>query len=212
VARPPTVDKEEILAAAREVLREHGVRATTAQVAERAGISEGSIFNRFPTKRALFRAAVEPMFGAGAWTRTLQKRVGATQPPEQLVEIGLEIAKFFRSLMPIIIVSIAEAGGPEDAPPPAAIAAEMKRLGDYFRAEADAGRMRPHDSLTVARIFIGAIFHFVFVDVTLDMGRELPLGTDAYLRGLVDTLWRGLAPADGSRAAQRTARSKHRSK
>jgi AcrR family transcriptional regulator len=211
VARPPTVDREEILAAARAVLREHGVRATTALVAERAGISEGSIFNRFPTKRALFRAAIEPMFGSGPWTRALPQGLGTSKVPGHLVEVGVEMARFFRTIIPIIVVSIAEAGGPDDAPPPSAIAAQMRRLADYLEAEARAGRMRPHDSLLLARAFVGAIFHFVFLDVTIGMARELPLGAEDYVRGVVDLLWHGLAP-EPPKKAQRPAGSKHRSR
>jgi AcrR family transcriptional regulator len=207
VARPPTVDTEEILAAAREVLREHGVRATTAQVAERAGISEGSIFNRFPSKRALFRAAVEPMFGGGTWSRALSSRVGSGDVREQLVAVGVEMAAFFRKIIPIIVVSIAETADPRDAPPPGAIAAEMKRLAAYFDAEMTAGRMRRHDPLTVARTFLGAIFHFVFVDMALDMGRELPQTTDGFVRGMVDALLQGLAP-EGGGARRRKGKGK----
>lgn len=217
MARPPTVDREEILAAARAVLHEHGVRATTALVAERAGVSEGSIFNRFPTKRALFRAAIEPMFGSGPWTRALPQRLGTSPAPAHLVDVGIQMARFFRTIVPIIVVSIAESGGPDDAPPPGAIAAQMRRLADYLDGEARAGRMRPHDSLLLARAFVGAIFHFAFLDVALDMGRELPLSAEDFVRGFVDLLWHGLAPESPesprqTKKAQRPARPKHRSK
>src|SRR3954470_13263750 len=56
--RPPTIDFERLLAVAREVFLERGIRATTLEVAQRAGVSEGSLFHRFKTKDALFRAAM----------------------------------------------------------------------------------------------------------------------------------------------------------
>ena len=56
--RPPTIDSEKLLAAAREVFLERGIRATTLEVAQRARVSEGSLFHRFKTKEALFRAAL----------------------------------------------------------------------------------------------------------------------------------------------------------
>src|SRR5688572_23503921 len=56
--RPKVISDEALLAIAREVFLERGIRATTAEVAERAGIAEGTVFLRFKSKDALFRAAV----------------------------------------------------------------------------------------------------------------------------------------------------------
>ena len=58
MARPTSIKDETIVAAAREVFLERGIQATTAEVAERAGVSEGSVFKRFKTKSELFRAAM----------------------------------------------------------------------------------------------------------------------------------------------------------
>ena len=58
MGRPVHISKERILAAARSVFLEHGFSASTAKVAQAAGVSEGSIFKRFPTKEALFVAAM----------------------------------------------------------------------------------------------------------------------------------------------------------
>ncbi len=44
---------EAILAAAVEVFRHYGVGASTAKVAEAAGVSNGTLFNYFPTKQDL---------------------------------------------------------------------------------------------------------------------------------------------------------------
>jgi hypothetical protein len=41
MARPVTISDEQILDAARAVFTEKGPRATTAEIAERAGVSEG---------------------------------------------------------------------------------------------------------------------------------------------------------------------------
>jgi len=60
--RPAKIKDEEILAAAREVFLEKGIRATTAEVAKRAGIAEGSIFNRFATSFGTSRPLVS-LFG-----------------------------------------------------------------------------------------------------------------------------------------------------
>jgi AcrR family transcriptional regulator len=44
MARPPKITNEEILAAARQVFLEQGEGGSTLEIAEKAGISEASIF------------------------------------------------------------------------------------------------------------------------------------------------------------------------
>jgi AcrR family transcriptional regulator len=65
--RPPAIGRDEVVAAALEVLRERGVaRLTTREVASRAGVSEGSIFYHFTDRRgllaAVFSEALRPLF------------------------------------------------------------------------------------------------------------------------------------------------------
>src|SRR5215831_3772725 len=57
--RPPTIDSQRLLGVARDVFLERGIRATTLEVAERAGVSEGVLFHRFKSKEALFSAAMD---------------------------------------------------------------------------------------------------------------------------------------------------------
>jgi AcrR family transcriptional regulator len=53
-----------ILAAALEVFGESGfAQSTTAEIAEKAGVSKGLVFNYFPSKDALLQALVEKMLG-----------------------------------------------------------------------------------------------------------------------------------------------------
>ena len=51
--RPMQHKPEVILAAALSVFREEGVHVSTARIASAAGVSNGSLFNYFPTKQAL---------------------------------------------------------------------------------------------------------------------------------------------------------------
>ncbi|CAH0119724.1 HTH-type transcriptional regulator BetI [Paenibacillus sp. CECT 9249] len=78
--------KSDIISAAIEVFAEIGYyRATTAQVAERATISQPYIFRFFSTKEALLQAALE-----ASWTRVIDsfRKVVESASPEQL-ETGL---------------------------------------------------------------------------------------------------------------------------
>lgn len=56
MARPKQHKPEMILAAAVSVFREEGVNVSTAHIAKAAGVSNGTLFNYFPTKQALIDA------------------------------------------------------------------------------------------------------------------------------------------------------------
>jgi len=55
MARPRSDDKRNaILTAATRAIADHGLGTSTAEIAQRAGISNGSLFTYFPTKAALW--------------------------------------------------------------------------------------------------------------------------------------------------------------
>lgn len=58
--------RQAILDAVIPLLIERGAAVTTAEMAEAAGVAEGTIFRVFPDKAALLRAAVEATFDPGA--------------------------------------------------------------------------------------------------------------------------------------------------
>src|SRR6185503_14433988 len=60
MARKRTIADADVLQAAREVLLESGTFGSTRDIAARAGISEATLFKRYPTKTALFLAALAP--------------------------------------------------------------------------------------------------------------------------------------------------------
>jgi AcrR family transcriptional regulator len=56
MTQPVQHTRETILAAALLVFHEQGVKVSTAKIAVAAGVSNGSLFNHFPTKQALIDA------------------------------------------------------------------------------------------------------------------------------------------------------------
>ena len=79
MSRPTSIKDQTIIDAARAVFLERGFGATTAEVAERAMVSEGTLFKRFRTKAELFQAAMHPQFAELGWLADLEARVGQAE-------------------------------------------------------------------------------------------------------------------------------------
>lgn len=195
--RPKTIRDEAILDAAREVFLEHGFQATTAEVAQRASVSEGSVFKRFKSKFELFHCAMLPSIESVDWTRGLEARVGQGELRENLEDIAHEAIAFFRGTMPLMMMSWSnpDPAGPaavfariEGEPPPVKA---IKRVTSYLEAEMRLGRLRRVDPEVLARTFTGGILQFVMFEVMLRVGGMLPLPEATFVRGLVDVLWNG---------------------
>jgi AcrR family transcriptional regulator len=61
LGRPSRIDNATILAKARALFTEHGHSLSTKTIADQLGISQATLFKRFPTKAALFFAAMQPV-------------------------------------------------------------------------------------------------------------------------------------------------------
>jgi hypothetical protein len=66
-------------------------------------------------------------------------------------------------------------------------------LTRYLEREAELGRIRPSDPQIVARLLMGALQKFALQEL-LGTNDELPIPEQTFTRGLVETLWNGLAP------------------
>src|SRR4051794_39965721 len=110
--RPPVISDEKILDTARDVFLEYGIRATTAEVAFRARISEGTIFHRFKSKDALFRAAMrfDPEQGPQL-IEGLLPRVGAEDLRTSLVGLGKRLLELGRVILPVMMMSWSNPSG-----------------------------------------------------------------------------------------------------
>lgn len=197
MARPTTIRDEDILDAARATLLEHGWSATTAEVAARAGVSEGTLFKRFKTKDDLFRAAMLAN-SPPLWVAGLSARVGVGEFAEQLGEIAEGGIAFYRVLVPFVMLHWSK--GPDEArrhvPERGGPIAGLKLLASYFEEEMRLGRIARHDPEVVARTFSGALWNYVSMEIMFDAPSHLPMPDATFVRSLVRFVLEGLAPRD----------------
>ncbi|KGE20187.1 transcriptional regulator [Paenibacillus wynnii] len=102
--------REQILEAAVVVFAEHGYfRATTAQVAERVGISQPYVFKVFKNKEELFVAALKKAF-----ERIVQTFEGIQASPENLLKEAIKAYEVLMETHPNEIILQVQALGIRD--------------------------------------------------------------------------------------------------
>jgi AcrR family transcriptional regulator len=201
------------LAVARDVFLERGIRATTLEVAERAGVSEGVLFHRFKSKEALFSAAMafdrekapERVLEAIAELDELEVREAIIRLATMLVEVG-------RVALPIMMMSWSN-------PQPCAVPPFdknrskfrdiLKALGGYFEQQMERGKLRQMDPEVLARTLLGAVHHFVLTRILLEQADSAAMPEGMFVRGLADLLLNGAVAHEAAppRNARLSARS-----
>lgn len=193
MARPKKITEEQILAAAREVFIKDGINASTADIARRAKVSEGSIFKRFPTKDALFLASMKTPPIPPCIDR-LSSIVGVGDLRTNILQTSLQFVEFLQVTIPQFMV--AQGNKPllpascEGEPPPIR---DRRLIAAYLRAEYERGRLRPCNPDVVACILSGTLLSYVMDSFILKQSRPRE-ETVAFVESLVNTLWEGIAP------------------
>ena len=196
MARKTTITDEHLLGAAREVFLERGVNAPSAEVAQRAGVSEGTLFKRFKTKHEMFHCALDIDGEGEAWERSMPERVGIGDPQEQLAQILKDGIEVLRIIVPLVLTSSAD---------PSTIPAHLQNkehsamrtlrvLTRYFDAEMRLGRIRRQDPEIAARMVMAAAWHYAHFELMFGAMDIMPMPEATYIRGVVASLWHGLEP------------------
>ena len=195
--RPPVISSERLLEIAREVFLELGIRATTAEVASRAGVAEGTLFLRFKSKAELFRAAMQfDPDQALSFVEELPARAGAPDLRATLVDFAEEFLRLARVAVPVMMMSWSNPVQPSCLERSPGRGQRYRRvvaaLRRFFELELESGRLREGDPEVLARMLTGSLHHFVMGEVFAEgpLGR---LSAAEYAGGVVDVLLRSAA-------------------
>ena len=198
--RPPKITNEEILAAARQVFLEQGEGGSTLEIAEKAGISEASIFKRFVTKQALFLAAIG-ISETPQYVKLLSSQTPTAEIRSELTEICTQMVEFYQKVMPRVMMMIqTKSSLPPLVPPPLR---DSHLLAGYLDRAISSGSIEPCDSATVAHAIVGAIHSYV---MTQTISSKIPfpipfvlpklttIEPTIFIHNLIETIWAGIAP------------------
>lgn len=163
--RKKTISSEKILDAARKLFIMNGYNVPTSDIAEEAGVSEGSIFKRFPTKQVLF---FEAMRTHVAGLSNLEDLAGKGDIQSNMVEMGNEILSNMLELIPRMLVFVFHSGiNPvqymQDDPqaPPFLI---LKGIERYIKAEINLGRLPERNYEMASRMFFGMLQSYALME------------------------------------------------
>jgi len=193
MGRRKIIGDEQLLLCARDVFLKGGASGSTKEIARRAGISEATLFQRFPTKAALFLAAmVPPEVDVEGIVQAPTKR---TDPRGALTEIGRRMLAYFRSLIPTVMhlmtnasISMADVTAHFQGMPEHALAGA---LATYLRDAEARGKVKVHDPMAAASLLVSAIHSLaVFELMEMHGGQDMEHAVEPFVKAL----WNGLDP------------------
>ncbi|MCP3065585.1 TetR/AcrR family transcriptional regulator [Myxococcus sp. K38C18041901] len=197
MARPVSIRDEDILDAAREVFLAHGIRATSAMVAERARVSEGIIFRRFKTKEGLFRAALDVDLKTPPEVAELVERAGTGSVVENLHDTGVALASLLRVNIPLSMLALTNPDTQDSQQGHTrnrqTRESYFKLIEDYVREEVALGRLRAVAPDVFAFAYVGGIKDYVVGKIFRAPAPQQP-STPAFVRALLDLLLHGAHP------------------
>ncbi len=197
MGRRRIVADEQLLQHARAVFLKGGAFGSTKEIARRAGISEATLFQRYPTKAALFLAAMVPP--EADVEGIVLAPTARTDPEGALTEIGRRILAYFRSLIPTLLhlmthpsIRLADVTAHFRKMPEDALAGA---LAAYLRDAEARGKVKVRDPMAAAGLLVSAIHSLaLFEMMETGGGRDMEHAVEPF----VNALWGGLDPESRS--------------
>jgi len=191
LGRKKIIEDDALLAVARAVFMERGAFGTMKDVAQRAGVSEAAIFQRYPTKVALFLAAMMPP------DTEVEVAVAAEieDTKAALVETGYRLLRHFRVVIPTAMhlmshptIKMSEVA---DHFGTGRVATAAGHLAALLKERMARGQIRKCDPQAAAQMLVAAIHSLaVYELMEIHGGDELEHAVPLF----VEALWIGLVP------------------
>ncbi len=209
MGRIKTIQNDQLLKHAREVFLEGGAFGSTKEIARRAGVSEATLFKRYPTKAALFLAAMVPEqvdieAVISSFTKETDGRV-------VLTEIGHRILAYFRGLIPVIMhlmthpsISMSDVSAHFKKMPPEAL---TEALAEHMKEATSHGFVKVDNPMAAAGLFISALHSLALFEMMDFHGGK---NMDHLVKPFVETLWSGIAPSAKKRMNVPVKKTEHR--
>ena len=157
--------KRQILAAARDVFSRKGyAEATTSEIAQTAGVSEGTIYNYFESKRDLLVSLI----GGYALDESLlnlfsRPSVDATDSLPALLEDRIEIGFENSDLLTLLLAEIQRTPEFGEQYSRQVLVPGFALLKAYLDMRIGNGTLRPVDTEVAARIIVGMVVGIIAV-------------------------------------------------
>lgn len=113
---PPDARRAALIGATLPLLRRRGLAVSTRQIAQAAGVAEGTIFRVFPDKESLIRAAIEAAFDPAPVVAELERIDPRSMPLEPRLIETVRIVQAW--LVTVIDLMMALRGSPPPARKP----------------------------------------------------------------------------------------------
>jgi AcrR family transcriptional regulator len=188
MGRQKTISDDEVLRVARDIFRGQGHTATTREIAQAAGISEGVLYQRFGSKDELFFAAMRPR------GPDLEQLLGPRDPPGDaltyLRAVVVRLGKHFAEVIPLALrvmmhpsfdpasLARAQPGGP---------AVLKEALAERLASLARRGELAMPSASVTARLLLSLAHDWALRGV-----HGPPSGGVRELKDMVDVVWEGL--------------------